>query len=153
MTDTIPETGAQASEGNGEGRKYERKVFAALPEGAMRFETVPADAPPIQIKDSTRSEDQKTIDRAAWKAYQAWVATPDKPKEFNKMPRFRFVVPPEHADAVREMLKRAGTFHGINVRVAPTKKHQDGSAIVYFAARAREKRSAQAQAEYDGEEG
>jgi hypothetical protein len=136
-----------------ERKQYERKVFAPLPKDAVRFETVPADAPPIQVKDSTRSEDQQTIDRAAWKAYQAWLGTSDRPKEFNKMPRFRFIVPPDHADAVREMLKRAGTFHGINVRVAPTKRHQDGSAIVYFAARAREKRSAAVQAEYDGEEG
>jgi hypothetical protein len=147
------QTEAPQGDANGTGRKYERKVFAPIPAEAMRFEAVPMDAPPIAVKDSSRSEDQKRIDRDAWKAYQAWLALPDAPKEFNKMPRFRYVVAPEHADSVREMLTRAGTFHGINVRVAPTKRHQDGSAIIYFAARKREKRAAAVQAAYDGEEG
>ena len=137
MTETITE-----SPDSQEKRQYERKVLAPVPVEALRFEPVPADAPPIQVRDSTRSEEQRTVDRQVWAAYQAWLRLPEpRPVEFNRMPRYRYVVAPEHADAVRTMLDRAGTFHGINVRKAPTKRHSDGSAIIYFSARARTKRN------------
>jgi hypothetical protein len=120
---------------------YTRRVIAPLG-SALDLEVVPMDAPPIQVKDSVRSEDQKHVDRDAWKAYQAWMRLPEpRPTEFNKMPRFRYIVAPEDADTVRQLLTRAGTHHSINVRIAPTKRHQDGNAIIYFAARARSKRN------------
>jgi hypothetical protein len=123
-----------------ETKKYQRKVFEALPDNAFAMEDVPETEAAIQVNEITRSDDQRRVDADVLAAHVQWVAS-GKPVEFNKSPRKRYVVDPQHVEAIKAMLTRAGSLHKVNVKVAPVKRHESGKAMIYFVAKDRQPRA------------
>jgi hypothetical protein len=129
-----PETEAPA-ESNGK-RKYVRKVLTPPPVDALVTEDVPEDewaSHPLTATGAERDPAQKIIDDHVVAAYKAW-SEAGKP-DVRRSPRKRFAVQPDHAPAIRAMLAKAATLHGVTVKLSPSAHDQHGREIIVFSAR------------------
>lgn len=97
------------------------------------YEAVPSDEIVEAVRETTRSAEQLIVDKHVKDSHESWVAA-GKPKGFNDSPRKKYFTAPDQADAVRAMLRRAASLHGVHVRIAPPKKHTDGRTMIYWVA-------------------
>lgn len=125
-------------------RKTSTTSDVALPDLAAlnlaTFEDVPDDEAPVPVKEMVRDEAQTTIDERVKAAHAAWIEA-GKPQEFNKSPRKRIVIAPEHEAGVRKMLEKAGSYLNLRVRIAPSKTHESGNRMVYYVVTDRTKKA------------
>ena len=111
--------------------------------GKLLFDDVP-DAEKIAAKRETvRSPEQMEIDRRVKAAHDAWVEA-KRPALFADAPQKRIMFEPGNEDAVRAMLDRAGTFHGVSVRVQGPKSHTSGARMFYYVVMDRRERRSNA---------
>jgi hypothetical protein len=94
------------------------------------FEAVP-DTEYIPLVTHKRSDEQKRVDEHVRAAYEAWVGA-GKPEKSADSPRKRYIVPVEHEDGVRTMLRRAGAHHNLRVQIAPAVRHESGGVSIQF---------------------
>ena len=99
------------------------------------FEAVPDNEfVPVREAELVRSPEQEKVDRHVKSAHESWVIA-GKPKSFNDAPRQRYKLRnQQEAELIVIMLRKAERFLNVRVRVAPFKKHTDGSVMVYWIA-------------------
>jgi hypothetical protein len=126
--------------------------FAPIPLDSFRTEIVPAEQPAPFQAEGTRDETQREIDVKVLANYLHWQTTgspdftrADLSRPGGKVQRVRFLFPPEHTEAVQIMLRRAAHYNGCTVIQSDVKAHQDGSAMIYWAARAPRARASAAE--------
>lgn len=102
-------------------------TMTAVPKGANLGREYKREAAP-------RDADQVKVDGNARKAYELWQQA-GKPKDFDKSPVQRFIIPPEAFDTVIGMLRRATTTGGpvagksLQYR---QKTHESGNTQIFF---------------------
>ena len=119
-------------------RIQKRKEYAPIPKAALSSfkavdekEIVEYGATGAQAPE--RDEVQQEIDGHVKDVYQEWVAA-GKPENFNDSPRKRYQFNPELEESFRAALRSAGRLHGVSVRIAPSKKLQNGKVALYWTA-------------------
>lgn len=97
-----------------------------------------------------RSKEQQAADKVVAEIYDKWVAA-GSPTDWNKLPKGRFDVPPDQADNVQFLVRKAATHVGCRVRFGKTLRvGTTGNVAVVFAAM--EKRESKNAAESDDDE-
>ena len=91
---------------------------------------VPEDEVISGVQEVKRSEPRAKVDADVLAAHKAWTADGSPALSLTKgKHRHQYIVSPEHADAIRDMLRKAGLFHKLRVTRSIAKPHvQDGKA-------------------------
>jgi len=77
---------------------------------------------------------QPKIDDLVAANFAKWTAA-GEPKEFNKAPRARFIIDASEEDSFRAMLRAAGRWHVVAIRMPGTlTPHENGKYILYWSA-------------------
>jgi hypothetical protein len=87
-----------------------------------------------------RDERQVAIDKVVQGLHVAW-DTAGKPDKWAQMPKASYHVPPQAADTVAMLVRRAANFYGYSAKFGKPVRDQQGLTIVVFAVRDSRKRA------------
>lgn len=88
-----------------------------------------------------RDEKQVAIDKVVQGLHVAWETT-GKPDKWAQMPKASYHVPPQAADTVAMLVRRAASFYGYSAKFGKPVRDAQGLTIVVFAVRDSRKRVA-----------
>lgn len=120
-------------------RKYRPRVdVSAIAVDALAPEAFGADEEiAVTSEEGERAEPQKTVDAQVKAAYDEWL-TGGKPTTFPAAIKAgvakRYFLEPSQADAFRSLLRAAGRFHKVRVKIAPVQKHTSGRSMLPWIA-------------------
>jgi hypothetical protein len=120
-------------------RKQGKRVdLSVLKDASLAAEEVPGDELLEVVTDRVRSAQQIQVDADVKASHERWVKA-GKPSGFNDAIKLgaasRYRCAPEQVAAIRALLRRAENApgnSGIHVRIAPVKKHVDGTSMLYY---------------------
>jgi hypothetical protein len=90
-----------------------------------------------------RDERQVAIDKVVQGLHVAWETT-GKPDKWAQMPKASYHVPPQAADTVAMLVRRAANFYGYSAKFGKPVRDAQGMTIVVFAVRDSRKRAVKA---------
>ena len=85
----------------------------------------------IPLVSHKRSDAQKKVDSHVQAAHRAWVEA-GKPALAKDSPRMRYLVPAEHVEGIRVMIRRAGTHLNLRTQIAAPVQHESGNVSVQY---------------------
>lgn len=117
-------------------RVHTRADVSKVQPGSLALDSFGKDEP-LTALDTTRSELQKHVDVHVKASHDSWVKA-GKPVGFvackNAGVMSRYWTEPQQEAGVRSMLRRAGTFCGVHVKIAPLQKDKSGRYMLPWVA-------------------
>lgn len=114
-----------------------------VPASFLQAEALPDGERPKYISGraaAERSPEQIRVDGHVKESHTAWIAG-GKTEVLDGMPWKRYVVPAEHVEGIKEMIRAAARFHNVSVRVPTPSRHTSGHMSVAFCATDTRKRA------------
>ena len=90
-----------------------------------------AEAAPTRERE--RSAEQRAMDAVIPRIHKAWNDA-GSPAAWAKLPKAKYPVAPDKADALRYLIRKAGEFHGVRIRFGDSGvRDANGNELVIFA--------------------